>query len=393
MFRLLAVVCAIAIPNAAAYGQSICNQQDVVFVGRAEGPITFRISGEAEIERARQNLIRVEDEVAKLRASLDFKTNMERNVEFAMRLIKAKEELDMRRAMYPPPYDLTLTPVHVVQTFRGVSEPTLMVLMRQGSPAMQPGEQYLIIGARSRNLIPPFPEMSDLGHVADYVETQRVTHVRSSQQDLQFLASTISGATILGTLRMHSYVGELGPPVRGVRILVSSGSQVVETTTREDGSFAVFGVPSGRLEIKPALAQDLTIVDPSKSTVDIREGGCTTVDLRAALNGRVRGRIVGAAGVPLENVKLLLRIPSRDGRLPSPHSAQVGTSARADGTFEFLGVPPGTYLLTAWFQPVDGGKTRMMTYFPGTANEDAATPIVVGKATLHDGFDFVLRTE
>ena len=42
----------------------ICNDYDLVFVGRAEAPVTYRVCGEAEIEKARQNLIRTEKEIA-----------------------------------------------------------------------------------------------------------------------------------------------------------------------------------------------------------------------------------------------------------------------------------------------------------------------------------------
>jgi hypothetical protein len=121
-----------------AYGES-----GLVFVGRAEAPVTFRISGEAEIEKARQNLIRTEAEVARLRASLDLKTRFEREAEFALRIIEADSELRMRQNMYPPPCDLTLIPVHVEQAFRGVTEPTLMLRPVDPSMSMEPGELYL----------------------------------------------------------------------------------------------------------------------------------------------------------------------------------------------------------------------------------------------------------
>jgi hypothetical protein len=340
------------------------------------------VSGEAAIEKAQQDLIRTETEIAQLEASLDERSRLERAVEFAIRRIKAKDELSRRRAMYPPPQDLTFIPFQVVRPFRGVSEPTLLLHARPHLPSIQPGEEYLISGVRSNQLIPPFPEMGDLASVASYVEAQEVVSAASSRQRLQFLESTVSGATVMGTLRMHSFGSGRPPALAGVRVLVSSGAQVVAATTREDGGFVAYGLQEGEIEITPVLSPDLTIVSKYPQKVLVRKGGCATVGFSAALNGRVRGRIVTATGAALNTVQLTLGTMHADRRTSGSHDAVFRTSARPDGTFEFSGVSAGTYLLSA-------GKT----FFPGTDDIDAATPIVVGKATQHDGFDFVVRSE
>lgn len=392
--RLLAVLsAAVVVSGTSAFGQSICEDSDLVFVGRAQAPVTFLVSGEAEIERARQNLIHTEEEIARLQASLDERTRLERSAEFAIRLIKAKDELDMRRTMYPPPQQVTFVPLHVVRPFRGVSETTLMVHARPHLPQMLPGEEYLVYGGRSTNLIPPFPEMGDLASLADYVEARTVLPVASAQQRLQFLTATATGATVMGTLQMHSFGGGMPPALAGIRIRISSGTQVVETITREDGGFVASGINPGELDIAAELSPDLTLVDPPTRGLSVREGGCTVVGLRAAVNGRVRGRILGTHDVPLDTVHLELRVAHADRRMFVTHEPRYSTTARADGTFEFAGVSAGTYFLHAWVKQTDGTQLRTVSYYPGTDDVDAATPIVVGKATLHDGFDFVVRTQ
>jgi hypothetical protein len=379
-------------PGTSARAQSICDDSDLVFVGRAEAPVTFLVSGEAEIEKARQNLIRTEKEIAQFKASLDERTRLERNVEFTIRLIRAKEELDMRRAMYPPPQQVTFTPLHVVTPFRGVTESTLMVHTLPEQPPMQAGEEYLVYGSRSTRLIPPFPEMGDLASLADYVEAQFVYLAESAQQRLQFLASTTAGATVIGTLHIRSFGGP-PRPLGGVRILVASGNQLVETATREDGGFVAAGIRPGDLDITAALSSDMTLVDRPTPKISVREGGCTIVGLQAAVNGRVRGRIVGTYDVPLDTVELQLRTAHTDRRRSGSHDPTFRGMARADGTYEFVGVSAGTYLLSAFVKRADGRQPFTMTYYPGTDDLDAATPVVVGRATLHDGFDFVIRTQ
>lgn len=187
--------------------------------------------------------------------------------------------------------------------------------------------------------------------------------------------------------------GEMPPPLRNIRIRVSSDGQVVETRTRDDGSFLASGIAPGFVEVTAALGPELTIVERPTYKPHVCDGERTNVHLRAAVNGRVRGRIISATGGSVEKVQLHLRV-ARDNRhaVSSPHDRQFGTTAREDGTFEFSGVSGGTYLLSASAANSDG-KSHRITYFRGTDDVDAATPIDVGKATLHEGFDFVVRTE
>lgn len=391
-----------ASPDSAGDFMDVCREHgeaQLVFVGRVHPPLTFRISGEPEIEIARQNVMRVKAEVERLRASLDLKGRLERNAEFEISIIEAEAELDRRRAMYPPPLDLTLFPVQVEQRFRGVTDP--MLLLRQIGPSikLQPGELYLISGRKSdlMDLLSAFPWRPDLAGL-EYVDAPSVTPVASAQQELRFLASASSGATILGRLNMHSYGDGIGSPLERVRIQVASELGVTETTTGADGSFVVTGISSGRLGIRPLLPEDLTIVNTSALTMTVRDRGCNVVYLTAAPNGRVRGKIFSATGTSPDRVELFL-----DGGISSAGPGPISMSVHAprssvrpnnDGTFEFSGVFPGSYVLYARLERIMDGKTRYsITYFPGTPDLASARPIVVGRATLHDGFDFVVTTE
>lgn len=405
MLRTFLVTCVIVCP-AFAYSQpSACNDAEVVFVGRAETPVTFHVSGEESIEHARQNLIRVEEEVASERAALDLRARLERDIEFELRLIKARDELDLRRTMYPPPHELTFTPVQVERTFRGVTEGTLMLFWRDPSIRVTTGELYLVSGNHSRDLIPPYPEMSDIPF-AEYVEITGAVPAASAQQALLFLASTTFGSTILGTVRRHSYGNAPGSLLGGIRIVVVTQTQTIETATSDDGSFAVSGLHPGRVEIRPLLPQELTIINKSWLVQDVR-GGCSTVELTADLNGRVRGNVRSASGAPVKGVTLRLsgvdpddfaRLQSRRDNdnleITSSHAPRLRATASEDGTYEFSGVPPGSYVLSAGVeQDVNGKSQYFATFFPGTPRFVGASLVVVGSATEHDGFDFVLRTE
>ena len=310
-----------------------------------------------------------------------------------IRMIKAQQEVGMRRAMYPGPYDLILTPVHVVRAFRGVSEPTVFVQNRINPDATQAGEEYLFQGGRTKQMLPPFPEMSDLA-INDYIEVRHVAPIATVQRHLQFLAATTGVATVMGTLVRHHFGGGGREPISGVRVLVSSGTQVVETTTRDDGGFVASGLRPGEIEIRPVLDADLTVVNETSQTVTIPTGACANVNLYVGVNGRVRGRILGPSSALLRTMTLTLYTAREDRRIPRSDGVRVQARAREDGSFEFIGVPPGSYSLSASFERMDLDKWRTITtYYPGTDDIDAAIPIVVGKATQHDGFDFIVRTE
>jgi hypothetical protein len=404
MLRTFLVASVVVCPAFAHAQSSACSDAAVVFLGRTEAPVTFHVSGEAAIELARQNLVRAAEEVARERASLDLQTRLERDIEFEVRLLKLRDELGRRRAMYPPPQDLTFTPVHVERAFRGVTEGALMLFSQDPSIMVTPGELYVITGNRSKDLVPHYPEMSDIPF-AEYVEVRSAVPAESAQQELLLLASTTSGHTILGTLKRHSYGGP-GSPLGGIRIVVVTQTQSIETATREDGSFAISGLLPGRLEIRPFLAQDLTIINKSQLVWDARPG-CSTVALTADLNGRVRGRVVTASGLPVNGITVHLsgvdpmafaelqsRYANEDVEISTSHAPRLQTNAKEDGTYEFSGVPPGSYVLSARVeQSVNGKGQYVATFFPGADWFVGATLVVVGRATEHDGFDFVVRTE
>ena len=367
---------------------------DVVFVGRLEEPVTFRISGEEEIEKARQDVIRAEAEMARLKASLDVKTGLDRDRELAiaMAVFRAQQELDYRRARYPSPYDLTLFPVIVEQAFRGVTEPTLMLRRADTALRMEPGERYLITGTRTTSILPAF-KMLNLAPVDDYVDAASATAVASAQQELRFFAATAPGGTILGTLEDRA-----GAPLAGVRIEVRGGIGVRETITREDGSFTASGIESGRVTIKPFLNDDLGVVNASALTFQIVERGCKTVRLTAALNGRLSGRIISATGKSLAFVEVSLQQVDLQrlagGSWFDRNLPRTSVRPGEDGTFQFSGQIPGSYLLSAYVETVVDGKVRhVTTFYPGTPDALTAAPITIGRATQYDGFDFFVMTD
>jgi hypothetical protein len=134
---------AVALPPT-VHAQSACDDSRLIFVGRAEAPVTFHVSGEAEIEKARKLAVLAEEEFEQLKTSNPDWMRDPRVMELTIRKIKAKDEWNMRKAMYPAPHDVTFVPLAVTRPIRGVKEATLMLHARPHLPAMQPGEEYVV---------------------------------------------------------------------------------------------------------------------------------------------------------------------------------------------------------------------------------------------------------
>lgn len=161
-----------------------------------------------------------------------------------------------------------------------------------------------------------------------------------------------------------------------------------------EAEIARLSIQSGRVVVRALLPNNLTIVNKSALTFAVSDGGCRALPLTVELNGRVRGRIISASGSSLDSVELILRTEHADRFTVSSNDLRITGHPKTDGTFELSGVPPGSYILSAGVERMEAGKRRyLVTFFPGTSELTAAVPIVVGNATLDDGFDFLVTTE
>jgi hypothetical protein len=166
---------------------------------------------------------------------------------------------------------------------------------------------------------------------------------------------------------------------------VSLDGQHYETSTGADGTFMITGVPPGVLRIEPALPEHLTL--PPQSTGGIVKGGCLAVHMRAAVNGRIRGRVVLDSGKPFRGIVDLV---------PHGHSRQLPQSlafTNEAGEFAFSALPPGDYLLgiNVSHQPRDGAPFAP-TYFAGTTDLSQATVVTVGAGTERAGIDWIVSS-
>jgi hypothetical protein len=375
-----AVVLTTATPIAANQYADPCyafGSAEVIFVGRVKsGPITRRVSGEDEIEKARVALAAAEGELKAFEAlKMPPEIGWERHRDLTIQMVKASQEYGRTRAMHPPPVDLTLTPLVVETPFRGVTT-TELFMMDRGQPALDPARSYLFYAGRPMGPLAP-----------DVIFDAHPKDVESAEADLRFLNDAVTndhGTVVYGSLKFQDPDDQMRrTPLAAVALRVSVDGQHYEASTRADGTFVLTGVPRSELRIDPILPQHLAL--PPQAAGGMAKGGCLGIHMLATFNGRVRGRVMLDSGEAYRGVVEIV---------PHGHARHVPRSraiTNERGEFAFSSVPPGNYLLGInILSPPTRGDAFRPTYFPGTVDRSLAIPVTVGNGTEHSEIDWVV---
>ena len=349
---------------------------EVAFVGRAGKPFVHRLSFEKEIEPARRIWLAAQ-------AASD---RSPKNIDLLRKAIEAHDAFENIRLLYPDPHNYVLTPMRVETAFRGVAADNVLVELRE-TPPLEVGHSYLVYGERYLWMFG-----------SDIVTSTQPKPVSDAQQELRLLRAALSsphGGSVFGVIELeHALDLSRSSPLEGVNIRLSRPGYFDDTLTLEDGSFIVTGIPNGPVTISPSLPERLTIANRASLSTVVSDGGCFPVRLRAALNGRIRGRVVGPDGKARPNVRIQLlpvNSPRSYGHLPE----RFTRNTNEHGEFEFLALPPGSYLLghnlySESHVILPTAKKEPATYYPGTPDRRAAVPVLVGEGTEHNGFNFTL---
>jgi hypothetical protein len=378
---LAIVFLAMTTPVAAAQVAEACREfatAEVIFVGRVKSaPITRRISGEKDIEKARVVSDAAEHDLKAFEAlKMPPEIGWRRHQDLSIRALNARDEYEKTRAMHPSPVDLSLTPMLVEVPFRGATGD--LFILNSGQPALDPERSYLFYADRPLGPLAP-----------DVIRPFNAKEMEAAEADLRFLHDAIAnntGTVVHGSLNLQDPDDQhRRSPLGGVVLRVSLDDQRYETSTDADGTFLITGVPPGVLRVEPVLPEHLTL--PPQQNGGNARGGCLEVNMRATFNGRIRGRVLLGAGEPFRGFVDLVR----HGHTRHVPNSLALTNDR--GEFAFAAVPPGNYLLgiNAARQPSNGAPYPP-TYFPGTTDRALATPVVVGLGSEQAELEWVVNS-
>jgi hypothetical protein len=156
----------------------------------------------------------------------------------------------------------------------------------------------------------------------------------------------VTSATLAGSLIGPDGKGIPNVKVFAVDVIGPDGLGYIApaespTTTDANGHFALTSLPAGSCRLI-VQAPGYHLVEPLKNyTIP------STVELRMIQTGNVRGKVTDSGGAP--DVPYMAEISPEAGRKTGSWSG--GSQVKADGSFEFKGVPPGKYLVTAHPNP------------------------------------------
>ena len=198
-------------------------------------------------------------------------------------------------------------------------------------------------------------------------------------------------------IRGRIFAGDTGRPLRRARINVSApelGDEGRTVSTDADGRYEVTDLPAGRYDLRASRSGYLSLSYGQRRPLErakplqLRDGqALDNVDFSLPRMGLITGRVTDEYGDSIEGVNVQgLRLMFFNGRRQYV-PAGGGIRARTDdaGEYRLLGLPPGSYLVSAstretWTVNHDGVKEVMgyaPTYAPATTRQADARRVTV----------------
>ncbi len=159
-----------------------------------------------------------------------------------------------------------------------------------------------------------------------------------------------------------------GQPV--AQALVAGGEAIVRTGP--DGTFRLNGVPLGARQVSAGLEGTLApggFPRLGSASVQVLPGVDNFVVVRLRAAGSVTGRVLDANGLPQPRIKVAI---------PIPQQGFAWVEADDDGQFEFPGMSPGEYIVSAPSPPVTEDTETLLNDALGQGDEEVLA--AVGRA-------------
>jgi hypothetical protein len=193
--------------------------------------------------------------------------------------------------------------------------------------------------------------------------------------------------------------------VEGKTITLIGPTKTYETKTNKDGVFEIYDLPPGQYSIQPEMAPGWKInayylryspsVEPrdflrpkSKSLkqvqITLKAKKHASVDIVFEEDNRVRGRVFGPKGKPLQGICVYLLRPGQDSWGPSDCTGE-------EGRFEITAVPQGEYVLVAnQYGKASHQYPFPRIFYPNVSERERATTIYVNPGDVIENIDIIV---
>jgi hypothetical protein len=254
--------------------------------------------------------------------------------------------------------------------------------------AFKKGEDYLVFASASKSE----PTLLQTG-LCD-----RTRELSRAQEDLPYLralaTSSPRGGRVYGHVELFDPDIVSRPPeserpepkqMADVPVtLTKEGSAGVTKTasTNASGYYEFTDLTPGKYRVEATLPERYYVSDSSLPFAgELRDArGCSELNVHAAHDGRVSGRLLDARGKPVARVKITLLGTHDLDSLYNQFIPFMGAVTNGDGTYELTKVPPGRYV--AAINADRDLETRQLLkpriFHPGVERAGDATTINVG---------------
>ncbi len=262
-----------------------------------------------------------------------------------------------------------------VVPFRGIQASTVSVATAGSGAAcgyaFKQGERYLVYARRNS---------AGTGWVTGICSRTRL--LADAGDDLQFL-QTLSApgnslARVYGTISQwerNLATGEVRGygPVADVLVTVRSPGHAFDALTDARGRYEI-AVPPGKYEVT-ALPPAGVSARHLQQTIELRDRrACFAADFSVQFDGRIRGVVRQSSGEPAEGVSVEVMAADAAGKTGNIQTLRA--SSDAGGSFEFVEVPPGRYVVGVdLIRRMSGEILFPTTFHPGTPDAALATVV------------------
>jgi hypothetical protein len=193
---------------------------------------------------------------------------------------------------------------------------------------------------------------------------------------------------------------------RSVRIIGEKKTH--QLTTNQDGVYEIYDLPAGKYTIEPEIPDGWKIDYASVSGVRNREekvgstqkkpsfpvhletGKQAYIDFEYGVNNAIRGKVINIAGNPMKDVCLQL-VPAQG---KASRYFRSSDCTEDDGTFEFAGIPPGSFLIAVNEDgKISSSEPFPTFYYPNVFERENAAVITIGAGHILEELNIYVPKE
>ncbi|MCU0229240.1 MAG: carboxypeptidase-like regulatory domain-containing protein, partial [Bryobacterales bacterium] len=255
-------------------------------------------------------------------------------------------------------------------------------LMTSCSFEMRTGEQWLLIGTRSRD--PSLDRYAADIHTGGCTGSFRIDQFPKLYSALR--NSIVRGReAIVGKASIAKVLHRSTRSAAGLTLTATNGNALRHSIVDANGEFEFLDIAPGDWQLHIADEHHvLHSMSPDKP-IAVPQGGCVYRDLSVFPNGQISGVVFDRSGLPVPNVPVQAFVTEFDGRKGSNPLRTVATDAY--GMYRLSGLPEGEVYLAVNGNEYKDTHPYAPVFYPGVASRELATAIILppgGKRTAID---------